>query len=173
LTYDLQENLIVKSTAYKSIIFDRIESTINFRSYENKKLDLNQEGLESELIFNDDNQRISVFTNFSKSKNTSGGPQLRRPDITYGANYFKKDINSLIGNFDVNLNYRYTGKHWDINNGNVEVKSTNIIDMRLSKNLSGAIWNLNISNLLNERYERPITYGQDGRQLRLGFTKKY
>ena len=173
LTYDLKENFTIKSTAYRATIYDRIESTSNFRSYENKKLDLNQEGLESELIFNDDGQRISVFTNFSKSKNTAGGPQLRRPDITYGANYFKRNINYLIGNFDINLNYKYTGKHWDTNSGNVEVKSTNIIDMGLSKNFYGTKWNINISNLLNERYERPATYGQNGRQLRVGFAKKY
>ena len=28
-------------------------------------------------------------------------------------------------------------------------------------------------NLLNERYERPVTYSQEGRQLRLGFKKIY
>ena len=45
--------------------------------------------------------------------------------------------------------------------------------MRLSKNFYGANWNINISNLLNERYERPITYGQDGRQLKVSLTKEY
>jgi len=172
-SYDLQENFTIKSTAYRAKIFDRIEQTSDYKSYENKKLDLNQEGIESELILNGKNQKISLFTNFSKSKTTNGSAQLRRPDITYGANYYKKFNSSVIGIFDINFNYKYTGKHWDISSGNVEVKSTNIINFAATKNLYGSIWNLNISNLLNERYERPITYNQDGRQLRIGLTRKF
>ncbi len=172
-SYDLQDNLTIKTTAYRSTIFDRIEQTSNFRSYENKKLDLNQEGLESELIFIGKNQKISLFTNFSKSETTSGSDQLRRPDVTYGLNYFKKFNNSPIGNFDMNLNYKFTGKHWDYLSGNVVVKSTHIVNMTASKNIYGTIWNLNISNLLNERYERPITYSQDGIKFRIGFNRKF
>ena len=173
ISYDLKDNLTIKSTAYRATIFDRIEQTSNYQSYENKKLDLNQEGLESELIFIGENQKISFFTNFSKSKTTGGGAQLRRPDITYGANYFKKFNSSPIGKFDINLNYKFTGKHWDISSGNVEVKSTNIVNMAASKDLSGGTLKVYISNLLNERYERPITYSQDGRQLRFGFSKNF
>ena len=172
-SYDLHQNLTIKSTSYRTTIFDRIEQTSDYTSYENKKLNLNQEGLESELIFNGENQKISLFANFSKSKTTNGSAQLRRPDITYGGNYFKKFNNSLVGIFDINLNYKFTGKHWDISSSNVEVKSTHIINFAATKNLYGSIWNLNISNLLNERYERPITYSQDGRQLRIGFTRKF
>ena len=73
----------------------------------------------------------------------------------------------------MNLNYKFIGKHSDYDGGTVKVKSTNIIDMSASKNLYGTTWNLNISNLLNERYERPATYSQDGRQLRIGMSKKY
>jgi vitamin B12 transporter len=172
-SYELQDNLTVKSTVYRATIFDRIEQTNNYRSYENKKLDLNQEGLESELIFNRKNQKISLFTNFSKSKTTGGDAQLRRPDITHGANYYQKFNSSLIGIFDMNLNYKFTGKHWDISSGNVKVKSTNIVNLLASKNLNNTIFKVSISNLLNERYERPITYSQDGRQLRLGFSRNF
>ena len=73
----------------------------------------------------------------------------------------------------MNLNYKFTGKHWDISSGNVEVKSTNIVNMVVTKNLHGSAFKVNISNLLNERYERPITYSQDGRQLRLGYVKNF
>ena len=173
VSYDLQDGLAIKSTAYRATISDRIETTSNFQSYENKILKLNQEGLESELIFTGENQKFSLFTNFSTSKTTSGADQLRRPDLTYGSNYFKKFNSSPIGNFEMNLNYKFTGTHWDYSGGNVIVKSTNIVNMVLSKNLFGTIWNLNISNLLNERYERPATYSQDGRQLKLGFKKTY
>ena len=35
------------------------------------------------------------------------------------------------------------------------------------------IFSINISNLLDERYERPATYGQEGRKIRLGFKRIY
>ena len=172
-SYKINDNITVKSTAYRAKILDRIEQTSDYTSYENKKLDLNQEGLESQLIIYGENQKISVFTNFSKSKKTNGNPQLRRPDLTYGANYYKKFNSSLIGVFDMNLNYKFTGKHWDISNSNVEVKSINIVNFVASKNLKNSIFKVSIDNLLNERYERPITYSQDGRQLRLGFNRNF
>jgi outer membrane receptor protein involved in Fe transport len=70
----------------------------------------------------------------------------------------------------MNLNYKFTGKHLDTSG---KVKSTNLIDMSASKDLYGSTFSLNISNLLNERYEKPATYSQDGRQLRIGVVRKY
>ena len=168
--YIFSDKLKFTSTAYRATILDRISSNSGYTAHENKQIDLNQEGLESELTFNGENQVISIFTNFSKSKKTSGSPQLRRPDITYGSNYLKKFVNSPIGPFNMNLNYKFTGKHTDTSG---KVKSTNLLDMSASKNLYGSTWNLNISNLLNERYEKPATYSQDGRQLRIGVVRKY
>jgi len=37
----------------------------------------------------------------------------------------------------------------------------------------GNNFSLSISNLLDEQYERPATYSQDGRKLRFGFRKVY
>ena len=34
-------------------------------------------------------------------------------------------------------------------------------------------FNVSITNLLNERYEKPRTYSQDGRQIRCGVNKLY
>ena len=48
-------------------------------------------------------------------------------------------------------------------------KSTDLVDLIMKKNWYGSIISLNISNLLNERYEKPATYSQDGRQFRLSF----
>ena len=73
----------------------------------------------------------------------------------------------------MNLNYKFTGKHFDNDGGSVETKSTDIVDINFSKNIFNSIWNLSISNLLNERYERPLTYSKDGRQFRVGFRKSY
>ena len=41
--------------------------------------------------------------------------------------------------------------------------------MSFVKNLFGNNFSLSISNLLNENYERPATYSQNGRQIRFGF----
>ena len=73
----------------------------------------------------------------------------------------------------MNLNYKHTGKHIDYDGGNIRVKNTDIINLSLTKKLFGNNFSLNISNLLNERYEKPVNYSQDGRQLRIGFRRSY
>ena len=55
-------------------------------------VDINQEGLESELLFNKNNQNFRLYTNFSKSRKANGQAQSRRPDLSYGVNYSKKLI---------------------------------------------------------------------------------
>ena len=172
-TYNFSDNLSFNLAAYKTTIFDRLEDNGSFTATENKKTDLTQEGLETELFFKGNNQSFSFFSNFSKSRNTDGQAQLRRPNLTYGSNYTKGFLNDFLGPFYLNLNYKYTGKHIDIDNGRLKMKSTDIINMSLSKNMFGSVFSANISNLLNERYERPATYSQEGRQLRLGFKKIY
>ena len=61
---------------------------------------------------------------------------------------------------------------WD-GTSNSKQKSVEIVNATLSKNLYGGIFSINISNLLNERYEKPATYSQNGRQLRFGFRNKF
>jgi len=173
-SYDLFDNLTLKSTAYRSTFSDRLETNSEFTATENKQIDLNAEGLENELIFKGKDQKLSVFVNFTKSKNpTNGKSQQRRPDLSYGSNYSKKFIDSVFGPINLNINYKFTGKHSDYDGGQVMVKKTNIIDMQISKKLFGSLWSVNISNLLDEKYERPATYSQDGRRLRIGYKKSY
>ncbi len=50
----------------------------------------------------------------------------------------------------------------------IEEKSTDLIDLSIKKNWFGNILSINLTNLLNERYEKPATYSQDGRQFRIG-----
>ena len=89
-------------------------------------------------------------------------------------NYAKEFESSIYGPFNLNLYYKYTGNYIDWNgSSNSFQKSTDILDMSVKKNLFGNIISLNITNLLNERYEKPATYIQDGRQFRLGLRKSY
>ena len=172
--YNILKNLSLNSTAYRAKVYDQIESNAAYSQHENELIDINQEGLENELSFNGKNQRLSIFNIFSKSRKTNGQAQSRRPDLSYGANYSKKILLSSVGPFTINLNYKYTGQYidWD-GSANSRQKSTNIVDFSLKKNLFGNTFSLKLTNIFNERYEKPATYSQDGRQIRFGFTSAF
>ena len=172
--YNFSEKLKFTSTAYRATIFDRIESNAAYSKHENFQTDLNQEGVESELLFKRKNENISLFTNFSKSRKVNGLAQARRPDLSYGANFTKKFESSMYGPFNLGLNYKYTGRFIDYNGStNSRQKSTDLVDLSIKKNWFGNVISINITNLLNERYEKPATYSQDGRQFRLALRKSY
>jgi outer membrane cobalamin receptor len=172
--YNFSEKLKFTSTAYRSTIFDRIESNYTAGKHQNFQTDLNQEGIESELYLKGKNENISLFTNFSKSRKVNGQAQARRPDLSFGTNYTKKFASNLYGPFDLNLIYKHTGQFIDYDGSkNARQKSTDLIDLSINKNWFGNIIYVNLTNLLNERYEKPATYTQNGRQLRIGFTKQY
>ena len=142
--------------------------------HENKLIDINQEGLESELLFSENNQSIGLYTNFSKSRKANGQAQARRPDLSYGVNYSKKILLNKYGPFNLNLNYKHTGQFIDYDGSkNSRQKSTDLVDLSIKKNWFGNILSINLTNLLNERYEKPATYSQDGRQLSFGFSRAY
>ena len=172
--YNITENIKFSSTAYKTEISDRIELNSSWSQYENKVLNINQKGLESSLNISGNKQKISISSNLSKSRNDSGGHQNRRPDLSYGVNYFKSFENDKFGPFDLNMIYKYTGRYrdWD-GSGNSFQKSTDLLDLSINKKWFGSNININITNVLNERYEKPATYAQDGRQIRIGFTKSF
>jgi len=172
--YSFSDKLKFTSTAYRAKISDRIESNAAYSRHENQLVSLNQEGLESELLFSGDNQKISLFTNFSKSKKTDGVGQSRRPDLSYGGKYSKNFESTKYGPFNLDLIYKYTGKFIDYDgSANTMQKSTDLVDLIIKKNWYGSLISLNISNLLNERYEKPATYSQDGRQFRVNLRKNY
>ncbi len=172
--YNFSERIKFTSTAYRAKVFDRIESNAAYSMHENKLIDINQEGLETELLFIETNQNIGVYTNFSKSRKANGQAQSRRPDLSYGANYSKKINSSKYGPFNLNLNYKHTGQYVDYDGSkNSKQKSTDLVNLSIKKNWYGNILSLNLTNLLNERYEKPATYSQDGRQLNVRFSRNY
>ena len=174
LNYDIDKKITLKSTAYKTTIFDRIESNAAYSRHENMNTDINQEGLESSIVFKDNNQIISFFNNFSKSRKDNGQAQNRRPDLSYGAKYFKKIRKSPIGEIIMNMNYKHTGKYtdWD-GSKNTAQKSVDLIDLSFNKKISDNLISLDIKNLLNKNYEKPATYSQDKRKISINFKKSY
>jgi vitamin B12 transporter len=172
--YNISKKLKFNSSAYRTTIYDRIETNSAYSKHENKTTDLNQEGIENELFFKGIDKSFSIFANFTKSRKVSGGHKSRRPDLTYGSNFSKKFLFKNYGPFNLNLNYKFTDRYldWD-GSANTFQKSTNLIDLSIKKNWLGNSISFNITNLLNERYEKPATYSQDGRQFRFNFTKTY
>ena len=173
--YDFSKNINFISTFYRTNMTDRIKVKSDWSGYENKIPDTTQEGVESEinlLLKND--QKFSIKSHFAKSRTDTGGPNSRRPDLSYGIDYDKKLTLKSLGPINLNLNYRYIGDHIDWTGSKNEfVKSIDLVDLSLRKKTYGYIFSLNFTNLLNERYEKPATYSQDGRQLIIGFKKLY
>ena len=168
------KNISLKSTAYRTRMKDRIKINSSWSGYENKILDTTQEGLESEITLKTNNQILSFLSHFAKSRTDTDGPNSRRPDLSYGLDYQSKLSFSEFGDFNLNLNYRYIGDHLDWTGSKNEfVKSVDLVNMSIGKNIYGNVFSINITNLLNERYEKPATYSQDGRQVLFGFRREY
>jgi len=172
--YNFLENIKLSTTAYRTRMKDRIKIKSDWSAYENKIPDTTQEGLESEIAFLGEDQRINIISHFAKSRTATGGPNSRRPDLSYGVDYFKKLYLSDYGLFDLNLSHRYIGDHIDWTGSKNEfVKSVDLVEMSIRKNWYGNVISLNFTNLLNERFEKPGTYSQDGRAVSFGFRKAY
>ena len=79
-----------------------------------------------------------------------------------------------MGEFNFNTNYKHYGKHFDTHSSSfstVEMDSTDIIDLSISKKINDNVFSLNIYNFLNEIYQRPHGYPQNNRQIRFSFRK--
>ena len=173
--YDFFENAKFISTLYRTNMTDRIKIKSDWSGYENKKPDTTQEGIESEikLSFKND-QKISFFSHFAKSRTATGGPNSRRPDLSYGFDYEKKLNFNNYDPLDLSINYRYIGDHLDWTGSKNEfVKSVDLVDLSVRKKKLNSVFSLFFTNLLNERYEKPATYSQDGRQFKIGYKKLY
>ena len=105
LEYVFGNNLIFNSTFYRTNMTDRIKIKSDWSGYENKIPDTTQEGVESEInVFFDNDQKFSMISHFAKSRTDTGGPNSRRPDLSYGFDYEKKlNTNIFIILQNVNL----------------------------------------------------------------------
>ena len=87
---------------------------------------------------------------------------------------FQSINQSIVGDFNFNINYKHNGKYtdWD-GEKNSRQKSVDLIDLILNKEIYGNIYSLKITNLLDEKYEKPATYNQDGRKLSFSFKNQF
>ncbi len=167
--YNFTNNLYLTATAYRATVFDQIESNSAYSMHENELIDINQEGLENEFVYKGEDQSLTIFSNFNKSRKTNGQAQARRPDLNYGSTYMKKIDDPIYGPFKIVLDYKYTGKYIDWDGAkNSRQKSTDIFNLSITKKINKNNYYFTIGNLTNERYEKPATYGQDGRSIKFG-----
>ncbi len=166
--YRHSNKISFNSTAYRTTISNRISGSTNLTG------DTNQEGLESELSFSGNDQSLIIVSHFAKSRTATKEPNSRRPDLSYGFDYNKIFNFSKYGDVKFNLSHRYIGDHIDWTGSKNEfVKSVDLVEMSIQKNLYRNLFSINFTNLLNERYEKPATYSQDGRSVNFTWRKSY
>lgn len=176
IKYSFNDSLSFENTFYRSFIEDALlyDSSFNGGSgYTNNKSDLKQDGIENNLVFKNNNQKLSIYNTISSSKQTDGSHQLNRPDSTYGLNYDLNLNNSFFGPINITYNYKHYGKSFDYAPSVKKVDSTDIMDISLSKKFNDGVYNLKISNLLDEFYQKPYGYSQNRRKINLGFKIQY
>ena len=132
---------------------------------------MNQSGFNNQLKIKLKNKSINLFSSFLSSKKENNADQLRRPEKNYGLIIKSKITNNFFGDLDFNLMYNHYGKHFDTHSSNfstIELDSTDLIDLKVSKKLFNSNFFVKISNILNENYQRPHGYNQDKRLIRFG-----
>ena len=123
--------------------------------------DLNTDGIE--LSYKQDNSKFFISHLNSKNKDTVS---VRRPNWALGFMHTK----DLKNNFNITTNYKYKGKHLDIHNSNwstISMPEVHMLDLGITKNYYGIDVGLKINNLLDENYQAPHGFSQDGRNLGL------
>ena len=156
--YNFSDDFFFKTTTYRTSIKDALLYNSNFNGgtgYTNTKEDLKQGGIEMNFVLKGNNEKLSIFNTISSSKQQDGTHQLNRPDSTYGLNYLKKFKSNLLGAFNLNINYKHYGKVFDYAPTIMKVDSTDIMNLSLSKKISSNLWSINLTNLLDENYQRP------------------
>ena len=132
--------------------------------------------MENSFTFKDksQSQRLTLSNTLSKSREGNGRPQLRRPEKQFAAKYTKKFLTSYIGPLSLNYDYRHVGKAEDwVGYYREDVDSTDIMNLSLSKEAFGLKFSLNITNITDEKYQRPYGYAQEGRRIGLLFRSKF
>ena len=129
--------------------------------------DLNTDGIEVSYGQKD----FKVFASHLNSKKKEV-VQLRRPSWALG---FMHNHN-FNNDFSLTTNYKYKGKHLDVHNSNwstISMPETHLLDLNLGYNYHGVQFGVSILNLLDENYESPHGFSQEGRKFTLGFNKSF
>ena len=176
IKYSFNDSLSFENTFYRSFIEDALLYDSSFKGgsgYTNTKSDLKQDGIESNIVFKNNQQKLYIFNTISSSKQADGSHQLNRPDSTYGVNYDISINETFVGPISLKYTYKHYGKSFDYKPSITKVDSTDIMNISILKETNLGILSFNITNLLDEIYQRPEGYTQNGRLFNLGFKFNY
>jgi vitamin B12 transporter len=129
--------------------------------------DLNSDGVELSYGIKD----FRVFASHLNSR-TNDAVNVRRPEWNLGLMHNME----LEDDWALTTNYKFKGEHLDIHNSNwstISMPETHLLDLTLSKNWYGIDLGVTMTNLLDEQYESPHGFGQDGRRLQFGFRRSF
>ena len=169
--YFINKNLSFSSRLFRSHIHDNIEYVSKQYVNDTDNVNLNQSGINSDVIFKIKNTNLKLFSSFLSSKKENESDQLRRPEKNYGFNLTKTLNNNFFGNYNLNILYNHYGKHFDTHSSNwstVEMDSTDLVDLKITKKNKNYDFYIKIGNLLDENYQRPHGYNQETRNFRFG-----
>jgi vitamin B12 transporter len=178
-TYEIYSNIVFNKNlniylrAFKANIKNNIEYIGNSYQNDTDNIDLNQSGLNSQINIKFKNTNLNLYSSFLESKKEDNSDQLRRPKKNYGWNVEKKITNSVLGDLNFNLQYNHYGKHFDTHSSNfdtIELDSTDLVDLKISKKFKNSNFFIKISNVLNESYQRPHGYNQERTVIKIGIS---
>ena len=174
IKYDFSNFVSLVSTVYDSSVSNVLNRSISTGGY-NEIIDIEQKGFENSLSLGNESKKLSFTSALTKSRESSGRPQLRRPEQQYGIRYNQMFNSKIIGPFSLKYDYRHIGQVEDWKEGTYRAKvdSSDIMNLSFAKDIANTKWSLNVTNLTNEIYERPDTYNQDDRRISLSFISKY
>ncbi len=165
------KNLNLTLRAFRANIQDNIEYINNKYQNDSDDVDLNQSGFNNNLNLKLKDTNINFFSSFLSSKKENRADQLRRPEKNYGLNISQKIQSIFLGNLNINLAYNHYGKHFDTHSSNfstIEMDSTDIIDLKITKKLGNSDFYIKVTNALDEAYQRPHGYNQENRVIKFG-----
>ncbi len=168
----VNKNLDMTLRAFRANVQNNIEYKSNKYQNDSDNVDLNQSGFNNQINLNLKNTNIQFFSSFLSSKKENGANQLRRPQKNYGLNISKKIDTNFLGNLNLNITYNHYGKHFDTHSSSfntIEMDSTDIVDLKITKKLNKSNFFVKVTNALNETYQRPHGYNQESRMIKFGF----
>lgn len=146
--------------------------TYSYPTYVNGEGILKQSGVELGYAIIGDDDSLNLFASSLSSKKTNGADQLRRPEWSLGMNYVKQ----LDKGLNLITNYNFVGQHFDIHNSNystIRMPETHLLDVGLTKDYYGIEYGVKISNLLDEIYQSPHGFSQDGMKFNFVLKSKF
>jgi len=168
--YNIDSNSMFTVSLFESNISNLIEYSSN--TYVNSAGTTNQSGVELAYSNRRDQGSMRLFATSLSSEKADGSAQLRRPETSFGANIMKKINNDV----RVVANYKFTGEHSDTHNSNfntISMPETHLLDIGIKKNFGGYELGLNMFNLLDQDYQKPHGFAQEGRHLGLTFRRTF